>query len=320
MLKQVTGSRLLLAGFIVAVLQTCGCRSNMGPKMPKELGAPSVYLYPKDEFKQDVLNYRTDVATNQLDAARALRNQMAYRVMADVEDGYGRFEMSLTSSRALQSTLADATTLGLTAATSVVGAVDVKDILAVTTTAFHGTWTSYDKNFFQQKTTEAIISQMRASRKTKQAQLITNLDTRDVTSYPWDAAWLDLVDFYYAGTVPSALVEISSNAGLQAEQATIKLNNAVAALTPRTPAQAQQAVDIRSTYTRLAAAVNGSDTAAAAAAADTLRKILTDAGYTPGTGESGTDLLADFRKAMAEAASDNDKLAKLNQAVATDMK
>jgi hypothetical protein len=116
------------------------------------------------------------------------------------------------------------------------------------------------------------------------------------------------------------LVEISSNAGLQAEQATIKLNNAVAALTPRTPAQAQQAVDIRSTYTRLAAAVNGSDTAAAAAAADTLRKILTDAGYTPGTGESGTDLLADFRKAMAEAASDNDKLAKLNQAVATDMK
>jgi hypothetical protein len=289
----------------------------MGPKMPKELGAPSVYLYPKDEFKQDVLNYRTDVATNQLDAARALRNQMAYRVMADVEDGYGHFEMSLSSSRALQSTLADATTLGLTAATSVVGAVDVKDILAVTTTAFHGTWTSYDKNFFQQKTTEAIISQMRASRKTKQAQLITNLDTRDVTSYPWDAAWLDLVDFYYAGTVPSALVEISSNAGLQAEQATIKLNNAVAALTPRTPAQAQQAVDIRGTYEKLATEVKDPDAAKATAAAATLRKILTDAGFPPAPDDDATALLADFRTAMGKARTDNDILAKLSQAVAT---
>jgi hypothetical protein len=292
----------------------------MAPKMPKELGAPSVYLYPKDQFQQDVQNYRTDVAANQLDAARALRNQMAYRVMADIEDGYGRFEMKLASERAAQSTLADATMLGLTAATSVVGASDVKDILAVAGTAFQGTWTSYDKNFFQQKTTEALIGQMRASRKTKQAQLITSLDTRDVTSYPWEAAWLDLVGFYYAGTVPSALAEIASSAGSKAEDATVKLNEAVAALTPRTPAQAQEAVDIRGAYQKLAADVNGSDTTSATAAADTLRKILTAAGFTPTATEDGSALLADLRKAMTDARTDNDKLAKLSQAVAENVK
>lgn len=314
---RVTLRRGFLLGCIgVALLPTTGCRSNMGPKMPKELGAPALYLYPKDQFQQDVQTYRTDVASGQLDAAKAMRNQMAYRVMADIESNYGSFEMKLSSGRAIQATLADATTLGLTAATTVVGASDVKDILAATGTAFQGTWTSYDKNFFQQKTTEALIAQMRASRKTKLAQLITGLATRDVTSYPWDAVWIDLVDFYYAGTVPSAMVEIASNAGSNAQTATEKLNNAMAALTPRTPAQAQEAVDIRGAFTKLAAAINGQDAAAASTAAAKVRKILTDAGYSPTSDENGAALLADLRKAMADASADNDKLAKLSQAIA----
>ena len=273
-------------------------------------------LYPADTFKSDVDKYRSAITAGDQKGALAIRNQMAYRVMADIESSYGAFEMKLSSSRAAQSTLADATTLGLTAATTVVGASDVKDILAATASAFQGTWTSYDKNFFQQKSTEALIAQMRATRRTLQAQLITSLGTRDVTSYPWDAVWIDLIRFYYAGTVPSAMVELATNAGTQATQATEKLNNAVAALTPRTPEQAQAAVDIRGVYQKLAAAVSGSDATAASAAAESLRKILTDAGYTLAAGENGVSLLADFRKAMADASTDNDKLAKLSQAVA----
>lgn len=315
-MRLISRCSLLSGCALLALLPTAGCRSNMGPKMPKELGAPAIYLYPKDQFQQDVLTYRTDVSSGQLEAAKALRNQMAYRVMADVEANYGSFEMKLSSGRAMQATLADATTLGLTAATTVVGATDVKDILAATGVAFQGTWTSYDKNFFQQKTTEALIAQMRASRKTKQAQLITGLATRDVTSYPWDAVWIDLVDFYYSGTVPSAMVEIASNAGTQAAIATTTLNNAMAALTPRTPAQAQEAIDIRAAYTKLAAAVNSSDATKSAAGVATLRKILTDAGYSPAADEGSAALLADLRKSMADASTDNDKLARLSQAIA----
>jgi len=307
---------LEFAALCLLPLLACGCASNMGPKMPKELTAPSATLYPADTFKSDLDKYRAAVTGGDLKTALAIRNQMAYRVMADIESSYGSFEMKLASSRATQSTLADATTLGLTAATTVITGTDIKDILAATSTAFQGTWSSYDKNFFMQKSTEALIAQMRATRRTLQAQLITSLGTRDVTSYPWDAVWMDLVKFYYAGTVPSAMVELASNAGTQANQATEKLNNAVAALTPRTPEQAQQAVDIRGAYEKLAAAVNGSDTAKASAAATTLRKILTDAGYTPGASDDEAALLADLRKAMADASTDNDKLAKLGQAIA----
>lgn len=299
---------------VAALLPVCGCRSSMGPKMPKELGAPAVYLYPKDQFQQDVQTYRADVATGQLDAAKALRNQMAYRVMADIESNYGAFEMKLSSGRAIQNTMADATSLGLGAATTVVGAVDVKDILAATSTAFQGTWTSYDKNFFEQKSTEALISQMRASRKVKQAQLITGLATRDVTSYPWDAVWIDLVDFYYAGTVPSAMVEIAATSGTKADAANIVLNKAIGELTVFTASQAQQAQKINAALIRLSKDAAGSDTSKAADAVAKLKQILTAAGYQP-TSDNVDGLIAQFRKAMGEAASDKTKLANLYSAV-----
>jgi hypothetical protein len=288
----------------------------MGPKMPKELAAPSISSYGASQFNADVSAYRDDVKKGDLAAAQTLRNEIAYRVMTGIESGYGRFEMRLTTLRAGAQTGSDALQLGLTAATTVVGASDIKDILSATSTAFHGTWTSLDKNYFQDKTTEAIISQMRATRKTKQAQIITSLATRNVTSYPLDAAWIDLVDFYYAGTVPSALVEIASDAGSKADTATKDLNKAMAELTPATPQQASQSISNRTAYEKLKSAVNGSDAAKSAAALQTLRQILTAAGYAPKADASATDLLALFRKAIDDATSDDSKLAALSAAVA----
>jgi hypothetical protein len=224
--------------------------------------------------------------------------------------------MSLTTQRAAFETGSDAVQLGMTAATTLVGSVDVKDILAASLSAFQGTRLSYDKNFFREKTTESIVSQMRASRKTKQAQLITSLATRDVTSYPWDAVWIDLVDFYYAGTVPSALVEIAGATGTKAETATTTLNNAVAALTPRTQAQARQAIDIRAAYEKLSAAATSADAAKSAGAIQSLKGILTAVGHKPEQNASAQDLLTMLRAAMNDARTDNDKLASLSAAIA----
>jgi len=293
-----------------------GCGSGMAPKMPKEIQAPSNSLYPVNQFNDDVSRYRDDVKAGTKDslaAAQLLRNQMAYRVMADIESNYGSFEMKLSSGRAIQATLADATSLGLTAATTVVGASDVKDILAATGTAFQGAWTSYDKNFFQQKTTEAIIAQMRAARKTKQAQLIASLANRDVTSYPWEATWIDLVDFFYAGTVPSALVDIASNAGEQAKAATDNLNQTIQSLTSSTPEEASMQIANRSAYEKVKKL--GQTPATADEAKQKAIAILTAAGYPAPATASLDDLLKTFRQAIHDATTDNDKLTKLYNAV-----
>ena len=303
-------------GLIGPILFASGCRSTMGPKMPLSLTAPSVTAYTAAEFNADVSAYRARVAANDMPGALALRNQIAYRVMGDIEMSYSKFEMNLTTQRAGFETGSDAAQLGMSAAATLVGATDVKNILDATLTAFQGTRTSLDKNFFQQKTTESIISQMRASRKTKQAQLITNLARRDIASYPWDAVWIDLVDFYYAGTVPSALVEIASNAGTRADTATKDLNKAVADLTVTTPAQMKQSISNRSAYEKLKTEANGGDSDKAKAI-ESLRQILTSYGSAPAPDATANDLLDLFRKAIDESTTDNDKLAKLTAAVAS---
>jgi len=315
-MQQFNVSRSAIFAILLCVLVLTGCMYTMGPRMPRELSAPAISSYSTNQFNTDVAAYRDDVKSGDLTAAKTVRNQIAYRVMTGIEIGYGRFEMHLTTTRAGAQTGSDALQLGLTAATSVVGTSDVKDILSATSTAFHGTWTSLDKNYFQDKTTEAIVSQMRATRKTKQAQIITSLATRDVASYPLEAAWIDLVDFYYAGTVPSALVEIASDAGTKADTATKDLNKAVADLTPATPAQAKQSIGNRTAYEKLKSAVNGTDPQQSAKALQTLRQILTAAGYAPKADASATELLGLFRQAIDEATNDDSKLATLSAAVA----
>jgi hypothetical protein len=281
--------------------------------MPDEMNAPAISGYSKSQFDSDVKAYRDAVKNGDLSTAQLQRNQIAYHVMADIESSYGKFEMNLTANRATQETLSNVTVLGLTAATGLVGASDVKDILAATSSAFQGSWQSYDKNFFREKTTESIVSQMRASRKTKQAQLITNLAARNVADYPWDAVWIDLIDFYYAGTVPSALVGIASDTGAKAEAASAELNAAIAQ-------QAKQAVSVRSAYQKLSAAANGNDSVKAASARSSLKFILTEIGRKPADDATADAMLADFRKAMSEADFDADpsgkKLKALNAAIA----
>ncbi len=294
-------------------LLAVGCGSPLAPRIPRELGAPSLEIYSQSDFKTDADAYRKAIQSGDLATAQTLRNQIAYRVMADVESGYGKFEQSLTSQRAAFETGSDAVQLGITAATTVVGVGDVKDMLAASLSAFQGTRLSYDKNWFRDKTTEALLSQMRATRKTKQAQLILSLGTRDVKSYPLEGAWIDLVDFYYAGTVPSALVEIAANAGAKAQDGSDKLNDAIHQLTPTTPAQAVSAADIRDVYDKLAA--NTADPAKSSQAVTTLSQILSKAGYSPAIGASASDLLTLFRQAMNDARTDNAKLASLSSAV-----
>lgn len=307
---------LMLAA--AATLLCGGCHGTFGPKMPDSLTAAGKTGYKSAEFTGDVADYRDLVKKGDLQGAEAKRNQIAYRVMSDIEMNYSKFETNLTTQRAGAQTAADAVQLGISAAATVVGDTDVKDLLTASLGAFQGTRLSADKNFFREKTTESILSQMRASRDSKKADLIAGLGNRDVTQYPWDAVWMDLVNLYYAGTVPSALVEIASTSGAKAETASTNLKIAVQTLPTRTVAQAAQAMDVRTAYTKLKAAIDSNDTAKTATAVSALKSILTAAGYPPADGASAEALLAQLQLAMHNAATDSsgDKLQQLNAAVA----
>jgi hypothetical protein len=298
------------------LLSTIGCL-RVSPKMPKVVASPTSIFYSPSQFDNDVASYRASVSSGNLAAAATQRNQIVYRILAQIDEAYGGFELHLSTTRAGYQTGAAAVNLGLTAAATLVGASDIKTILAATSTAFQGAQTSFDKNFFEQKTTEALVSQMRASRKTLQAQIITNLSTRNPTSYPLEAAWTDVIAYYYAGTLPSALVAIASKAGSDDVKAGQSLADAKT-LAVFTEAGAQTAISIRSAYTQLSRDLGSSDPGAVSAAEESLRQILTKAGISFDPSSKGDALLATLKNAMIAASGspvESDKLGAAVQAV-----
>jgi len=307
-------SRLSTAIFGIFLFALAGCIRS-APRMPRNLSSAVPINYSSQEFDDDVQAYRNAVKANQLGSAKAARDSIVFRVIAQIDSSYGHFEGGLTNGRAAFQTGSDAAQLGLTAAATIVGASAVKDILTATSTALQGTSLSIDKNFYEQKTTESLVSQMRASRKALQAQILLSLSSRDVISYPLEAAWIDVVGYYYAGTIPSALVDIASSTGSAATVADQQLKSTVQALTNATPTQAKQAVSIRTVYTKLSSEISSGDATQSSQASVTLRKILDSVGVSYAADATGADLLAALKTEMQVAASDDTRLQKLNDAV-----
>ena len=296
------------------LLSAVGC-IRVTPRMPKTLSLGTPITYSPQDFDADLKTYRAAIAPATMDAAKTQRNQIVFRVLAQIDAAYFRFENGLATTRAGAQTLADGANLGVTAAATVVGASSVKDILAATSVALQGTRLSFDKNFFEEKTTESLISQMRATRKNLNAQLLISLSSRDVISYPLEAAWSDLVAYYYAGTIPSALVDLASKTGAEATAADANLKATVKSLTPVTPVEAKKSSEIAAEYFLLKRDIDSKDPAAIVKAEASLRSILSAAGKSADPAATPQALLDAFKSARADAGEDAAKRQTLLDAV-----
>ena len=312
--------------FLVFVPTLTGCFNTMAPTPPKIL-APALTSYPASVYSVDVNAYRVAINSKDYTQARVLRDQIVYRTLADIESTYGRFEVQLTTSRATESVLADTAQLGITAAITVVSASDVKDILAASLSGLQGTQLSIDKNFFREKTTESLISQMRADRKNLEAQIVSRLAAQDVipttdpttkaniAAYSLDAAWIDVTQYYYAGTVPSALVSIATTTGNNATAAATNLTNTVNSLVPPTAEQLKTATQLSDELLPLFNDAIGPDPTKSAAALKRIRAVLTDLKLPPATNASANDLVSALKLYFSSTDIDKTKLAALQAAI-----
>ena len=312
--------------FLVFVPTLTGCFNTMAPTPPKIL-APAITSYPSSVYSVDVNAYRVAINSKDYTQARVLRDQIVYRTLADIESTYGRFEVQLTTSRATESVLADTAQLGITAAITVVSASDVKDILAASLSGLQGTQLSIDKNFFREKTTESLISQMRADRKNLEAQIVSRLAAQDVipttdpttkaniAAYSLDAAWIDVTQYYNAGTVPSALVSIATTTGNNATAAATNLTNTVNSLVPPTAEQLKTATQLSDELLPLFNDAIGPDPTKSAAALKRIRAVLTDLKLPPATNASANDLVSALKLYFSSTDIDKTKLAALQAAI-----
>ena len=163
-----------------------------------------------------------------LGKAQLYRNEIIHAGLLLIDDNYNQFENDLFVKRATSNVAADITELGVSAATGITNGERVKTILAIALTAFKGGRKSIDMNLFRERTTEVIAQKMRGSR-SKVLQGIYQGLGLPVDRYPLGAALDDLVNYLYAGSINSALLELAQDAGEDAKKskakaATLKLS------------------------------------------------------------------------------------------------
>jgi len=163
-----------------------------------------------------------------LGKAQVYRNELIHIGLVLIDDNYNQFENDLFVGRATSNVAADLTELGLSAATGITNGERVKTILAIALTAFKGGRKSIDMNFFRERSTELIAQKMRDSRSQILQGVYKGL-ALPVDRYPLGAALDDLVNYLYAGSINSALLELSQDAGESAKKskakaATLKLS------------------------------------------------------------------------------------------------
>jgi hypothetical protein len=182
---------------------------------------PSVIVVPSPDKTGNytLVNYALDLTSygdgSGTDAVK-YRNKMAYSISAEIDYAFYDYETKLFLNEGQFHVAADFLQLGVTAASTVSIGARGKTILGALLTGVTGMNLSIDKNFFQQKTVQAIASSMEANRDQVKTTMLKQLE-KSTTDYPFAAARADLIRYFYAGTLIAGLQKLGQTAATDAK-------------------------------------------------------------------------------------------------------
>jgi hypothetical protein len=195
---------------------TAGCSTNRsiygGPNKPALLKVKNLTTFNYTDKKADNYYLKLYNAAADEPGRKEIRNAILNDLLLMIDHNYDDFEDNLRNDKSTQEWIADLATLGLTAASTVVGGAETKTILSAIATGVVGVNTSLDKEFFQNNTVQALQLQMRAQRATVEAKLDAGMSA-STTDYPLQNGVRDVMAYYHAGSVTEALIQLVQNAG-----------------------------------------------------------------------------------------------------------
>lgn len=301
---------------IIPAVFATGCPKSK-PKVPDVL-AKRVALYEIGRFDTDLAAYDQAVGANQAEQARRLRDRTINRLKANIDANYHEFENQLFTGRATTNVLADITELGATAAINITNGERAKDIISMLLAGFKGGRKSVDENFFKERTTAAIISQMQASRAHIEAEMLKNLREQEAKEYSLDAALGDLINYFYAGTLQKGLQDLAQQAGKSAITEKANADDQRQKLRAGTVEGVRIAQSIRSRFNEmfkdaLTPPIDLNKQAAAVLAAKQALQELT--GQAPAANISNTDLFTQLDAAIEAVAIDENGIQRVRKAL-----
>lgn len=195
-------------------------------------GYPSSARDDAAEIAESQKYFAANVATiarSATDADRGGLSQQAYRDVVIygrinvIDIRYDEFERTLTGTGSGLSLGTDLTVLALNGLGATIGGAAAKAALAAASAGVLGAKSAIDTDLFYQRTLPALITQMRAGRQTALYVIRLGL-TQSTDRYSLDQALVDLQNYYLAGTLPSAIAQVTTQASVALERATQDLN------------------------------------------------------------------------------------------------
>jgi hypothetical protein len=211
-------SRGYVIAAIGAILLQAGCAGSFSkPKVPSVIVVPS----PGATGNYTLANYAADLASygdgSGPDAVK-VRNKMVYSIAAEIDYAFYDYETKLFLNEGQFHVAADFLQLGLAAASTASIGARGKTILGALLTGVTGLNLSIDKNFFQQKTVQAIASSMQSNRDQIKTTILKQL-AQDTAAYPFAAARADLIRYFFAGTLVAGLEKLGETTATDAKAA-----------------------------------------------------------------------------------------------------
>lgn len=151
------------------------------------------------------------------------RDTVIYRRLEVIDSYYYAFEAKLTGTYNSVTVGADLTALVLNGFGAVTGTAATKSALSAASAGVIGAKSTINTDVFYQKTLPSLVAQMRAARQQVLLKIETGL-SNPVSKYSIDAALNDVNAYYIAGTLPSAISQITAQAGASLAAATSNID------------------------------------------------------------------------------------------------
>jgi len=220
---------------VLALLSSCRAISDGLRKTSAEAPpiiknhVPLKYYYGDLQAQKGTLTTKGDLQTNDgqtrpyylnaYDSAEAdevkrkgVRNEIIYELMTAIDQGYQDHERIFRAEFVTKGVVLDSTHMAVDLAATVMVPESTKTVLSAIAAGLGAVNTSIDKNFFDQKSIEIVVLEMRTLRKAKADEITKMLSTKSCVDYPLAAAIRDLVEYYFCGSATNALISLQAKA------------------------------------------------------------------------------------------------------------
>jgi hypothetical protein len=183
-------------------------------------GGPALPTYQAEVVSTLIQKYSQPnaISTDPIKYTVEQRNGIIEDLIFLVDVNYYQFESELYVGRLSFDTATDIGIIGLGAAGTLVDSTGTQAILSAISGGIGGARVSINKNFFHEQSANALISTMRATRKSK-LNFIRSAESLSLSDYPMTRALSDIIEYYNAGTIIGACENIISEAGRKEQEA-----------------------------------------------------------------------------------------------------